>query len=67
MLWRPKRGGVGPAGVSSVDDENGIRDAKQIIDVDLCNQLIDILTITRDNLDDNDSTFKNTTNIRFES
>jgi hypothetical protein len=64
MLWRPKRGGVGES-TAAVDDElDAHADLSSAIDVELRGQLIDILTINRDNLDENDATFRSTTNIR---
>jgi hypothetical protein len=64
MLWRPRRGG-GPEHAAAVDDDaDAPGDLNSSVDVELRAQLIDILTIARDNLDENDATFRSTTNIR---
>jgi hypothetical protein len=65
MLWRPKRGGGVDVPAAIDDDDDVLGDLNDSTDVDIRGLLLDILTITRDNLDENDETFRSTTNIRF--
>ena len=65
MLWRPKRGGGADVPAAIDDDDDVLGDLNDSTDVDIRGLLLDILTITRDNLDENDETFRSTTNIRF--
>ncbi len=64
MLWRPKRSG-GAELASAVDDEVDAQgDTNDTIDPAIRGTLIDTLMFSRDNMDENDATFRNTTNIR---
>ncbi len=64
MLWRPKRGG-GAELASAVDDEVDAQgEMNDTIDPAIRGTLIDTLMFSRDNMDENDATFRNTTNIR---
>ncbi len=65
MLWRPKRGGGADVPAAIDDDDDVLGDLNDSTDVDIRGLLLDILTITRDNLDENDETFRSTTNIRL--
>jgi hypothetical protein len=65
MLWRPKRGGGVDVPAAIDDDDDVLGDLNDSTDVDIRGLLLDILTITRDNLDENDETFRSTTNIRL--
>ena len=65
MLWRPKRGGGAELASAVDDDVDLLGDMNDAIDPAIRGTLIDTLMITRDNMDENDSTVRNTTNIRY--
>lgn len=65
LLWKPKRGGGGQEGRAVDDDADAAGDDNgSSIEVEMRGELIEILTIVRNDLDANDATFTSTTNIR---
>jgi hypothetical protein len=64
MLWRPKRGGGAEVAYAVDEDVDALGDMNDAIDPAIRGTLIDTLMFSRDNMDENDATFRNTTNIR---
>ncbi len=64
MLWRPKRGGGAEVASAVDEDVDALGDMNDAIDPAIRGTLIDTLMFSRDNMDENDATFRNTTNIR---